>query len=142
MMTTNTIQIRRYSELAHLETFDERFEYLKLDGGIGRSTFGFDRWINQEFYRSHAWQAARREVMIRDNGCDLGIPGFEIFQGPLVHHMNPMTPDNILHGDEWIIDPEFLILTKHTTHNDIHFGVNKSLPKVVMDRRQGDTNLW
>lgn len=142
MMMTESLVIRQYSELVHLETFDERFDYLKLEGGIGRETFGFDRWINQNFYASQEWQDVRREVMIRDDGCDLGIPGYEIHRGPLVHHMNPITPENIIHNDEWIIDPEYLILTKHSTHNDIHFGVNRSLPKVVMDRKPGDTNLW
>lgn len=135
-------EIRCYSELATLHTFDERFEYLKLDGGVGRSTFGFDRWINQNFYMSKFWQDARREVTIRDNGCDLGIRGYEIHLNPLVHHMNPMTADDILHNETWIIDPEFLILTTHRTHNDIHFGVRRSLPKTVIERHRGDTNLW
>jgi len=135
-------KIRCYSELVYLQTFDERFEYLKLSGGVGRSTFGFDRYINQNFYASSFWQDAKREVIIRDDGCDLGIHGYEIYHRLLVHHMNPMTIDDILHNESWIADPEYLILTSHNTHNGIHFGVNKSLPKVVMKRRQGDTNLW
>lgn len=135
-------RIRRYSELVHLTTFEERFEYLKLEGGVGRATFGFDRYINQNFYLSHFWRDARREVIIRDDGCDLGIPGYEILVNPLVHHMNPMTADDILHNEEWIIDPEFLILTTHSTHNDIHFGVKKSFPKTVIERHRGDTDLW
>lgn len=133
---------RSYSELSRLTTFEERFEYLRLEGGVGRSTFGFDRQINQDFYTSRFWQDVRREVIIRDNGCDLGIPGYEIYQGGLVHHMNPMALEDILHKESWILDPEFLILTTHSTHNDIHFGVRNSLPKIVTERTPRDTKLW
>lgn len=131
-----------YSELAQLGTFDERFEYLKLDGDVGIATFGYDRQLNQDFYTSQTWQEVRRHVIIRDNGCDLGIPGYEIYRGALVHHMNPMVPEDILHGETWIIDPEFLILTSHITHNDIHFGRKSSLPRVVTQRTPRDTKLW
>lgn len=137
------MRTRCYSELVELTTFEERFEYLKLDeGGVGRATFGFDRQINQNFYMSQFWKDVRREVLIRDNGCDLGIPGYEIHLGPLVHHMNPMTLEDILHNETWILDPEFLILTTHTTHNEIHFGRTSSLPRVVTERSPRDTNLW
>lgn len=133
---------RCYSELVTLGTFDERFEYLKLDGGVGRATFGFDRYLNQEFYTSSFWRDVRAEVMIRDNGCDLAVPGYEIFVNPLVHHMNPLTPDDILHREEWILDPEYLILTTHNTHNDIHFGRKRLFPRTVTKRSPGDTKLW
>jgi hypothetical protein len=134
--------IRTYSELSQFQTFDERFEYLKLGGGIGQSTFGFDRYINQQFYSSREWQDVRNYVMVRDDGCDLGIIGYEFNTRPLIHHMNPMTPDDIIHGESWILDPEYLILTTHTTHNDIHFGVKRAYPKTVTERFQGDTKLW
>lgn len=134
--------IRRYSELFNYDTFEERFEYLKLGGGVGRSTFGFDRYINQQFYHSREWNDVGREVIIRDDGCDLGIPGYEIHVGLLIHHMNPITVDDILHRESWILDPEFLILTTQTTHNNIHFGVDKLFPEVVVNRSPRDTNLW
>lgn len=135
-------RIRTYSELSRLETFDERFEYLKLGGGIGRDTFGFDRWMNQQFYTSTEWKTVRRHVLLRDDACDLGVPGHEIPMRPLIHHINPMLPEDIIHGESWILDPEFLITTSHTTHNDIHFGVSKKMPKVALERTPGDTRLW
>lgn len=135
-------RIRRYSQLSQLNTFDERFEYLKLDGVVGRATFGFDRFINQRFYTSREWQSAREYVIFRDNGCDLGMAGYEIHVGPLIHHMNPMTAENIIHGDDWILDPEFLIMTTHNTHNAIHYGAERAYPKVVAERSPHDTKLW
>ncbi len=137
------MMIRTYSELIQYSTFEERFEYLRLDDGtVGRATFGFDRYINQEFYHSQYWEDVRRDVIVRDEGCDLGIPGYEIHHNLLVHHMNPVTPDDIRNREDWILDPEFLIVTTHTTHNDIHFGSRNSLPKVVTRRNPGDTKLW
>jgi len=133
---------RCYSELKRLDSFDERYEYLKLEGGVGRSTFGFDRHINQAFYRSRQWRDVRNFVLYRDDGCDLGVLGHEIHVNPLIHHMNPMGIDDILHGDESILDPEFLITTTHHTHNAIHFGVENNGPKVVTERSPGDTKLW
>lgn len=135
-------RVRRYSEWSRLETFEERFEYLKLDGIVGRSTFGFDRWVNQRFYTSLEWKQARQAVIIRDNGCDLGISGREIHAEPLVHHVNPMVPDDIIHGEEWICDPEFLVLTTKETHNALHYGSKSLFPRVVIERKPGDTNLW
>lgn len=135
-------RVRTYSELSRITEFYDRYQYLKLRGVVGESTFGFDRWINQEFYRSHLWKTARNAVIVRDNGCDLGIPGFEIHRDLLVHHMNPVTMDDIKHGEEWIIDPEFLITTSHRTHNAIHYGDESLLPREPVVRRFGDTNLW
>ena len=133
---------RSYSELQSFLTFDERFEYLKLGGSVGRSTFGFDRWVNQQFYTSYQWKRAREQVIVRDMGCDLGILGREIHTEILIHHMNPMSPEDIIHGEEWITDPEFLITTTKTTHNAIHYGANSLLPKVTTERKPGDTSLW
>jgi hypothetical protein len=137
-----SIPIKSYSELVYYTTFEERFEYLKLGGGVGRATFGFDRYINQQFYRSREWDSIRDHVMIRDEGCDLGVIGYEIHVNPLIHHMNPMNVDDIINREAWILDPEYLILTTHRTHNDIHFGTAKSLPRVVTERSPRDTKLW
>jgi hypothetical protein len=135
-------RIRTYSELSRLQTFDERYQYLKLKGVVGENTFGFDRWINQEFYRSRQWKYIRDEVIVRDNGCDLGILGYEIVRDLLVHHMNPVSVDDIKHGEEWILDPNFLITTSHRTHNAIHYGDESLLPREPVVRKFGDTNLW
>lgn len=134
--------IRRYSQLRRYETFDERFRYLRLMGSIGKDTFGFDRHVNQAFYRSLEWKQIRDFVIVRDDGCDLGVPGYEIHGSLLVHHMNPMTLDDIRHGNPNILDPDFLITTTHRTHNAIHYGDESLLPKVVVERTPGDTTLW
>jgi hypothetical protein len=136
------LKVRTYSELARLETFEERFNYLKLKGMIGQVTFGFDRWLNQRFYKSHAWLDVKDHVIVRDNGCDLGISGYEIPSDLLIHHMNPMSADDILHGEEWIVDPNFLITTSLQTHNAIHYGDQSLLPRGPVVRRSGDTKLW
>jgi hypothetical protein len=133
---------RSYSELQHLTTFEKRFDYLKLDGVVGKSTFGFDRWINQYFYHLHEWKSVRDFVIVRDDGCDLGIAGFEIRSGLLVHHMNPISVDDIKQNEEWILDPNFLITTSLRTHNAIHYGNNDLLPKDPIVRKSGDTKLW
>lgn len=133
---------RRYSELRHLRSFEERFEYLKLTGIVGQSTFGFDRWLNQTFYRSKEWKDARSFVIARDNGCDLGVRGYDIYLGLLVHHMNPMSSEDIEHRADWIIDPEFLITTSLKTHNAIHYGDESLLPRGPIIRHSGDTKLW
>ena len=134
--------IKTYSELCRFDTFEDRFEYLKLGGSVGDPTFGFDRYINQDFYRSAPWRAVRRQVIIRDQGYDLGIPGHEIHVDLLVHHINPMSSKDILHGEEWIFDPEFLITTSKDTHNAIHFGDASLLKIRFVERRPGDTKLW
>ena len=134
--------IRTYSELRRFDDFNERYQYLKLRGDVGRSTFGFDRYINQQFYTSREWRQVRSYVISRDNGCDLGIDGYEIHSKLLIHHMNPLKPDAISHGDPDILDPEFLITTTHRTHNAIHYGDEKLLPRLLTERRPGDTKLW
>lgn len=134
--------IKTYSELSKLQTFDDRFDYLRLGGGVGQTTFGFDRYINQQFYTSRQWKDVRNHVIVRDNGCDLGVIGYEIHVGILIHHINPMVPDDIIHAEEWILDPEFLITTIHNTHNAIHYGDKNLIPKVVTERTPGDTKLW
>ena len=134
--------IKRYSELSRLGTFEERYAYLRLFGDVGRSTFGFDRYINQRFYTSYEWKTARRTVILRDNSCDLGVYGFDIHTDILVHHLNPLNVDDIIHGEEWIFDPEYLITTTKRTHNAIHFGDDNLAPKVVFSRSAGDTRLW
>lgn len=136
------MKIRSYSELRRFDTFNECFDYLNLKGIVGEATFGFDRWLNQQFYSSRHWQDARNSVILRDNGCDLGIVGFEIWEGLLVHHMNPISPRDIENGEEWIIDPEFLITTSKRTHNALHYGGFDSLPTPFVERRPGDTELW
>lgn len=134
--------IRTYSELSVHQTFEERFAYLKLGGAVGRDTFGFDRYLNQEFYKSALWKRARRIAIARDYGCDLGIEGREIYDKVFVHHMNPMVPDDIKHSRVDIIDPEYLITVSHLTHNAIHYGDESLLPKPMVERRPGDTKLW
>lgn len=136
------MRIRTYSEFKRLETFEERYRYLRLQGQVGDPTFGFDRYINQAFYRSRQWRQARWHIINRDAGCDLGIAGREIYSGLYIHHMNPMTVDDISSGDDSILDPEFLITVTHKTHNAIHYGSEESLPRLFVERRPGDTKLW
>lgn len=135
-------RIRTYSELRHYDTFEDRYRYLALKGEVGRSTFGYDRYINQQFYRSQEWRTVRRDVIARDLGLDLGVPDFEIFDKVIIHHMNPMTVEDIEHGDSDILDPEFLITTTHKTHNAIHYGDESLLAKPLVPRQPGDTKLW
>jgi hypothetical protein len=136
------MRIRSYSELRRLDTIQERFEYLKLNGRVGDATFGFDRYINQMFYQSTQWKQIRTHVIARDQGCDLGIDGYDIHSHLYIHHMNPMTRDDIVNGDESILDPEYLISTTLTTHNAIHYGDAKQLPRLMVERKPGDTRLW
>lgn len=136
------MKIRNYRELRRLETFDDRFDYLSLKGVVGETTFGFDRYINQQFYRSREWRLLRDEVILRDEGRDLGVPGYEIHSKILIHHMNPLTKDQLIHRDEDLFDPNFLITTTIQTHNAIHYGDKKLLPKLFVERRRGDTKLW
>ncbi len=133
---------RSYKELRQLDTFEERFSYLALKGEVGWSTFGHDRWMNQQFYQSRQWRLIRHHVIGRDMGCDLGIEGYEIFGRLVIHHMNPMSVDEIIHGDEGILDPDFLITTTHRTHNAIHYGDERQLVRPLKPRQPGDTKLW
>jgi hypothetical protein len=135
-------KIRSYVELSRLDTFEERYRYLRLRGVLGKTTFGFDRWLNQRFYKSSEWRSVRRQVIIRDNGCDLGIPGYEIASGLLVHHMNPVSLEDLKHGESWIFDPNYLITTSLQTHNAIHYGDENLLPRGPIIRKKGDTKLW
>ena len=138
-MSTN---IRTYSELCKLKTFEERFEYLKLDGEVGKETFGFDRYLNQVFYKSPEWHRVRNEVILRDNGCDLGIEDREIHGRVLVHHMNPITKEDILNRSEMILNPEYLICTIKNTHDAIHYSDENILVKAPVERSKNDTCPW
>lgn len=135
-------RIRSYSELIELESFRERFEYLSLRGQVGCETFGHNRWVNQQFYTSRQWRHLRNQIIVRDNGCDLGVEGYEIHSRLIVHHMNPITEDDITYGTRRALDPEFLICTTHDTHNAIHYGDASLLAQPYIPRQPGDTKLW
>lgn len=134
--------IRTYSELITLSTFEERYEYLRLDGRVGEETFGFDRYINQVFYKSKEWLSLRNKIIIRDNGCDLGIRGREIEGRILIHHMNPISKEDILNRSDFLLNPEYLICTIKNTHNAIHYGDDSLLIKSPIERRRNDTCPW
>ena len=134
--------IRSYSDLRRLDSFEERYEYLRLRSSVGQITFGFDRYINQQFYRSTQWKQIRDHVIVRDRGLDLGVDGYEIYDKIIIHHMNPMTVEDIEHGDSDILNPEYLISTTHRTHNAIHYGDRSLLVKPLTERRFNDTKLW
>lgn len=136
------MSIKTYSELVALPTFEERFEYLRLDGSVGEQTFGFDRYINQLFYQSYEWKKVRDFVIIRDNGCDLGVDGYEIRGKILIHHMNPITVNDIQTRSEFLLNPDYLISTTHITHNAIHYGDERLLPKGPIERTKYDTCPW
>ena len=135
--------IRNYSELIQLKTFEERFEYLKIGGKVGEATFGYDRWINQRFYRmDEEYRKARREVILRDNGFDLGVEGHEIIGLFIIHHMNPITKEDIINRTRFALDPEFMISTSDLTHKAIHYGNIELLPKPLTERMPNDTSPW
>lgn len=136
------MNIRTYSELIKLPTFEERFRYLQLNGVVGRDTFGFDRYMNQIFYRSKRWKEVRDYVIIRDNGCDLGIEGREIPGRIIVHHMNPIRLEDIERESAYLMNPEYLICTIHNTHNAIHYGDEKLLITAPVERSKYDTCPW
>ena len=136
------MKIRTYSELITLPTFEERFQYLKLNGSVGRDTFGFDRYLNQIFYKSKRWLSVRDQVIIRDNGCDLGMEGYEIHGRILIHHMNPITLRDLELESDFLLDPEYLISTVHNTHNAIHYGDENLLCKAPVERTRFDTCPW
>lgn len=133
--------IRTYSKLITLPTFKERFEYLQLDCSVGKDTFGFDRYINQKFYRSYEWKHLRDEVFIRDNGCDLGLADYPIYGPFVIHHMNPINVKDICNVTEYLMNPDYLITTVHSTHNLLHYGrLDKTFE--TKERSPGDTKLW
>ena len=134
--------IRTYSELITLPTFEERYEYLRLDGIVGEATFGFDRWLNQQFYKDKIWLRIRDQVIIRDGGCDLAMPDREIGGRILVHHINPITVEDILNRTEYLLNPEYLICTVKNTHDAIHYGDASLLVKDPIERKQNDTCPW
>lgn len=134
--------IRTYSELITYNTFIDRYNYLKLNGQIGVETFGMDRYINQSLYKSQRWLETRRKVIIRDKGCDLGLPDFEIADRVIIHHMNPITLEDIEEERDCVFNPEYLISTSFRTHNAIHYGDESLLPKLPVERRANDMCPW
>lgn len=136
------MKIKCYSELRQLSTFEERYNYLRLRGKVGQDTFGFDRVFNQMFYSSKEWKSVRNQVIIRDLGCDLGVEGYEIHGRIIIHHMNPITLDDIRFNTDFLMNPEYLITTVHSTHNAIHYGDESLLPRGPIERRKNDTCPW
>ena len=135
--------MRSYSELVKLPTFEERFEYLRLDGEVGEETFGFDRYINQSFYRCGEWKRVRDQVIVRDNGCDLGIPDRQLYDHIVIHHMNPVTREDLINKKDTLMDPEYLICVSIPTHNAIHYGDESQLvPSSLIERTPNDTCPW
>ena len=141
-MTTNTTSIRTYSELVALPTFEERFKYLQLNGTVAKDTFGFDRYINQNFYRSKEWKRVRDFVILRDNGYDLAAEDYVIHGKIIIHHMNPITVKDISDVTDYLMNPEYLISTTHSTHNAIHYGDESLLMMLPTERRKNDTCPW
>lgn len=134
--------LRTYSELITLPTFKERFQYLQLSGSVGANTFGYDRYLNQLFYRSPEWKQLRDEIIIRDNGCDLAMDGYDIYGRIIIHHLNPLVKDDILNRSEYLLNPEFLVCTTHNTHNAIHYGDESLLITEPIVRSRNDTCPW
>ena len=136
------MSIKTYSELIALPTFEERYRYLRLRGSVGKDTFGFDRYLNQAFYRSAEWKRIRDLVIVRDNGCDLGVEGHEIYGKILIHHMNPIAVKDIQDASEFLLNPDYLICVTHATHNAIHYGDENQLIKAPIERTKNDTCPW
>lgn len=135
--------IKTYSELIMFSTFDERFKYLMLNGQVGKETFGWDRWINQDFYRSKEWKQVRDFVIVRDNGCDLGIPDRKLSSGIFVHHINPISIDDIENSTRYLLDPEFLITVSKETHDALHYGNEDILKRYqLIERKPNDICPW
>lgn len=137
-----TRYIKTYSELIQFKTFEERFNYLKIDGIIGQETFGFDRYLNQIFYTSPEWRKLRNKIIIRDNGCDLAVPGLEIIGKIFIHHINPISKDDIISRSDYLMNPEYLICSSKSTHDAIHYGDTNLLPKGPITRTKNDTCPW
>ena len=136
------LRIKTYSELSKLKTFEERFEYLRTGSVVGESTFGMERYLNQAFYRSKEWGSVRRQVVIRDNGCDLGVEGYDIAGPIIIHHMNPISAEDIENRNPDILNPEYLICVSDTTHKAIHYGNGDMIPKTFVERKPNDTCPW
>lgn len=134
--------MKSYSELKKIRSIEDRFKYLRMNGSVGRETFGSNRYFNQRFYSTSEWRRVRRDVIVRDNGCDLGVDGFEIQRGIVIHHINPITLDDILEGRENVLSMENLICCSSRTHRAIHYGDEQLLPKVPITRQPQDTTLW
>ena len=132
--------IRTYNELMKLKTFDDRFDYLKLNGRVANQTFGFDRYLNQTFYKSPLWLRTRRDIIVRDLGCDLGMQGYEIYNKIIIHHMNPINIEDIRDRTDYLLNPNYLICTCLNTHNAIHYGDRS--PNIITERTRGDTCPW
>lgn len=141
-MVIRKMSIRTYSELIKLPTFEERYKYLKLNGRVGEDTFGFDRYLNQNFYRSDEWKRIRNQIIVRDQGCDLGMPDREIGGKILIHHLNPIAVKDILLQTEFLLNPEYLICVSHSTHNAIHYGNENFLLTMPVERTKNDTCPW
>lgn len=134
--------IRTYTELMKLQTFEERFRYLKLVARVGEETFGFDRYLNQQFYHSQEWKSIRNQIIIRDNACDLAIPDRELSKGIIIHHMNPITKDDLIHQSDFLLNPDYLICVSKKTHSAIHYGDESLLFEGVIERSKNDTCPW
>lgn len=134
--------IRTYTELSKIDGFKDRFQYLRLNGSVGLDTFGFDRYVNQNFYRSSEWRSIRDQVIIRDNACDLGVEGYEIYGRIYIHHMNPILLEDIENRTAFLLNPEYLIATTHNTHNAIHYGDESLLAIAPTERFENDTCPW
>ena len=141
-MVMKMSMIRTYTELSQLKTFRERYEYLRLNGKVGEETFGFDRYLNQVFYKSEEWKSIRDFVIVRDNGCDLGVDGYEIHGKILIHHMNPILAEDILKRSDFLLNPDYLITTVLSTHNAIHYRDDSLLITVPVERTRNDTCPW
>lgn len=134
--------MKTYTELLKFPTFEDRFNYLMLQGAVAEETFGFDRWLNQNFYKSAEWRSIRDFVIIRDGGCDLAMDGYEIYDKIIVHHMNPIEQSDIIHSSDILINPEYLVCVSHNTHSAIHYGDASLLMTAPIERRPGDTCPW
>lgn len=142
-MTRMVKIIKTYTELSKLKTFKERYEYLKLDNAVGEETFGFDRYLNQRFYKSYKWKQVRNQVIVRDHGCDLGVLGHDIYDEKiLIHHMNPISKDDIIESSKFLLNPEYLICVSQKTHNALHYGVNEIPDNTPVERTKNDTCPW
>lgn len=141
-MTMNSKIIKTYSELKTLKTFEERLEYLRLDGIVAQDTFGFDRYLNQIFYKSKEWQDIRNYVISRDLGCDLGIEDYPIFDRIYIHHMNPITKEDIVNKTKYLLSPEYLVCVSYNTHQAIHYGNLERAQKEPVTRTKNDTCPW